>query len=306
MDNSKKCLVVGANGFIGSHLVDELVEQGYGVRALDIYSGPAKFNSSNQVEAVKADFFDDAAIAKSLEGVEYVFHLFSATTPFTADSDPFADINKNVLRSVQFLEMVVQAKVKKVIFVSSGGAVYGHLAEIKNATEEDAPLPISPYGIGKLTTEYYMAYFKQKFNLDYIVYRLTNPYGPRQASNKNQGVVPIFLNKIQNDEELTIYGNGSSSRDFIYIRDATRMMSESFSKETKFSTYNIGSGAQTDLNTIIDRIAKITGKKPKVEYVEAPKTFLGKTMVSVERFVNEFGDHATTTFEDGIKKTLNH
>ena len=98
----------------------------------------------------------------------YAFHLFSATTPFSSDSDPYADINQNLFRSVQFLEMAVHAKVKKLIFISSGGAVYGHIAEEHGVKETDAPNPVSPYGIVKLATEYYLAYFRRKYGLDYV------------------------------------------------------------------------------------------------------------------------------------------
>jgi UDP-glucose 4-epimerase len=302
--NKGNCLVIGANGFIGSHLVDELVEAGYSVRAMDIYSNTPQFKESENVKVLKADFFDDAAVSAALEGMDYVFHLFSATTPFTADKDPYADINKNLLRNVEFFDLVTKSKVKKVIFVSSGGAVYGHLAESKNASEEDAPLPVSPYGIGKLATEYYMAYYKQKFGMDYIVYRLTNPYGPRQSNNKNQGVIPVFLQKIQAGEELTIYGDGTSSRDFIYIRDATGMMVKSFDKQAHHSTYNICSGQQTDLNMIIKIISEVTAKQPIVNYVEAPKTFLAKTMVSAERFNKEFNIEAQVGFKEGLQSML--
>jgi UDP-glucose 4-epimerase len=301
-----KCLVIGANGFIGSHLVDELAGAGYSVRAVDIYSTPPQFNNSSLVEVVKADFFSDQEMADVLQGCEYIFHLFSATTPFTADNDPYADINKNLLRNVQFFDLITKfPHIKKVVFVSSGGAVYGHLAEAKKVTEQDAPLPVSPYGIGKLATEYYLAYFKQKFGLNYIVYRLTNPYGPRQRANNNQGVIPIFLQKIHNDEELTIYGDGTSSRDFLYIRDATRMMVESFDKQTKHTTYNVGSGRQIDLNTIVKAIAEVSGKKPNVKYLDAPKTFLTKTMVSVERFDQEFSVESHVKLEDGLRLMLN-
>lgn len=299
------CLVIGANGFVGSHLVDELADAGYSVRAFDRFSsGSAKFHNNNKVEVFTGDIFDDQAIHKALKGVDYVFHCFSATTPFASDTDPYGDINLNLLRNVQIFEYCVEAKIKKLIFISSGGAVYGAVSEHKEAEETDAPLPVSPYGIGKLGTEYYLAYFNRKYNLDYISYRLTNPYGPRQAQNSNQGVIPIFINKINAGEELTVYGDGTGSRDYIYIRDATKMMVESFEKNTKFSTYNVGSGKQTDLNEIISSIEGAVGKKSKVKHAEAPKTFLKSSHVSIDRFIKEFGPAHGTPLIDGIKKTL--
>jgi UDP-glucose 4-epimerase len=300
----KKCLVIGGNGFIGSHLVDELSEAGYEVRAFDRFSGPAKFRQDKNVEIFAGDIFDDQAVHAALVGMDYVFHCFSGTTPIASDTDPYSDITLNLLRNVQIFELCVQVGVKKLIFVSSGGAVYGSVSEHKEAEETDAPLPVSPYGIGKLGTEYYLAYFNRKYNLDYVSYRITNPYGSRQASNSTQGVIPIFIRKIQNSEDLTVYGDGSGSRDYIYIRDATRMMVESFAKKTKFSTYNIGSGKQTDLNEIINAIEATTGLKAKVLYADAPKTFLQSSYVSINRFINEFGNESMTSLLDGLKKTI--
>jgi UDP-glucose 4-epimerase len=304
MAHEKTCLVIGANGFIGSHLVDELVTAGYKVRALDRFSGEPQFIGNSQIEVVKADIFDDTAMKAALSNVDYVFHSFSATTPFTSDTDPYTDITQNLLRNVQLFERMVEAKVKKVVFISSGGAVYGHIAEVKEADEEDAPTPVSPYGINKLATEHYLAYFNRKFGLEYLVYRLTNPYGPRQVIRNSQGVIPAFLSKISSGEEITIYGDGTSSRDFVYIRDATKMMVESFTEETKFRTYNLGRGRQTTLNEILDTMKAVIKKPIKVTYVEAPKTFLGKTQVSTKRFTDEFGDHAQTDLLTGIRTML--
>lgn len=303
MQNNNLCLVLGANGFIGSHLVDELVEAGYSVRAFDRFDRDPQFNKSERAEIYKGDIFDSTSLKQSLQNVDFVFHCFSATTPFTSDQDPFSDIDKNLRPSVQIFEQCLQAGVKKVIFLSSGGAVYGNLAEQKPATEDDSATPVSPYGIIKLAIENYLAYFNRKSDLDYIVYRLTNPYGPRQVNN-NQGVIPIFLNKVQNSEELVVYGDGESSRDFLYIRDATKMIVESFNKKAKFKTYNIGSGSQTSLNQIISAIKSVTGKEPIVRYEEAPKTFLQKAQVSTDRYNAEFESRADTTLEDGLSKTI--
>jgi UDP-glucose 4-epimerase len=301
MSNPPKCLIIGANGFIGSHLVDELVEQNYMVRALDRYSRPPQFGSSGNVKVFKGDVFDDDVVSKALENIDYVFHAFSATTPFTSDSDPYSDIDRNILRNVQLLEKIVSAHVKKVVFISSGGVVYGHIAEERAAKETDAPNPVSPYGISKLATEYYLAYFNRKYGLNYIIYRLTNPYGPRQITHNNQGVIPLFINKIQSGEKIIIYGDGNSSRDYIYIRDAAQMITNTFSRETQYAVYNIGSGHQTTLNSIIATIEKITGHKAKLEYKEAPKTFLRKTMISTDRFHHEFMLKSETPLEEGLR-----
>ena len=304
MSNTERCLVIGANGFVGSHLVDELVEAGYTVRAFDRFSKGVRFNESPNVEVIAGDIFDDIAILRALEDVDYVFHSFSATTPFLSDSDPYSDITMNLLRTVQLFEKCVEAKVKKVMFMSSGGAVYGSVAEHRQATEDDMPLPVSPYGIGKLGAEYYLAYFHRKYGLNHVSYRLTNPYGPRQLSNNNQGVIPTFVGKIEAGEEIVIYGDGSGSRDYIYIRDATKMIVDSFKKDTGHTIHNIGSGHKTSVNTIAKTVEEVLGKKAKVVFKEAPKTFLQKSDLSIQRFIDDFGAPRITEFKEGVTKTL--
>ncbi len=304
MSKSGLCLVIGANGFVGSHLVDELDEAGYSVRAFDRFRSAPRYNESKKVEMMAGDIFDDMAISKALAGVDYVFHSFSATTPFTSDSDPYSDITRNLLRNVQLFQKCAETGIKKVMFVSSGGAVYGQVAERKRVDEDDVCLPVSPYGIGKLGAEYYLAYFKRKYDLNYVAYRLTNPYGPRQISNNNQGVIPTFIEKIKAGEELVVYGDGTSSRDYIYVRDATKMMVDIFDRKTKYTVYNIGSGHQTALNDIIDTIENVMEVTVRATHKDVPKTFLQKSEVSIHRFVNEFGPAPRTPLKVGIQKTI--
>lgn len=301
----KKCLVLGANGFVGSYLVEALANNEWiSVRAFDRFSKGPQFAVTPNVEVFRGDIFDDDDLRKALKNVDYVMHSFSATTPFISDTDPYVDISNNLFRSVKIFELCVSAGVEKIGFISSGGAVYGTLAEKKTAHESDPPLPISPYGINKLAIEHYLEYFKRKSGIDYSIYRLTNPYGPRQVAKNNQGVIPTFLDKIYRDEQITIYGDGQSSRDYIYMTDAASMIANSFEHKNKQAIYNIGSGKQTSLNDIIETLAKITGKKIKVNYKESPVTFPQKTMVSVDRFTDEFNLKAKTSLKKGLKSMV--
>lgn len=304
MSKEGRCLVIGANGFVGSHLVDELAEAGYRVRAFDRFRSPAKFKTHKSVEVIAGDIFDDIAILDALKDVQFVFHSFSATTPFTSDSDPYSDITLNLLRNVQLFEKCVEAKVRKVMFLSSGGAVYGRIAENSQARETDRPLPVSPYGIGKLGAEYYLAYFNRKYDLPYVAYRLTNPYGPRQISKHNQGVIPAFAEQIKAGKELVVYGDGTASRDYIFIRDATKMIVKSFVQPMRHTVYNIGSGRQTTINEIIAAMQDVMGTKVKVQHKAVPKTFLQKSEVSMARYIEEFGPLPDTSLPDGLKQTL--
>lgn len=299
------CVVLGANGFVGSHLVDRLAaEPDIAVRAFDRYTRPRQF-ATPRAKMVQGNVGDDDALAKVLAGATYVIHCFSITTPFTADADPYADI-ANLTRSVQIFDMCVRFGVKKVVFISSGGSVYGRLAETNTATEMDAPMPVSPYGIGKLSIEHYLEYFKRKHGLDYIAYRLTNPYGPRQVMKHNQGVIPSFIESFMRHKTITVYGDGSASRDYIFIGDAVDMIARSFRASNAHSVYNIGSGQQTTLNDIIGTLKSAFKKEVPISYQPEPKTFLQKTDVSTERFTQEFGITNIRSLKDGIVQTLMH
>lgn len=304
--SSKTYLILGSNGFIGSHLVDSFSgDEGTTIRAFDRFNREPTFLQRPNVEVVKGDIFNEQDITAALEGVDYVIHCFSATTPFVADADPFKDITDNIENSVKIFSLCSQANVKKVGFISSGGAVYGTAAEKGIVSETDAPLPVSPYGIGKLALEHYLEYFKRTEDLEYIVYRVTNPYGPRQHTKNNQGVIPAFINKIMDGEPITVYGDGSTSRDFIYIEDAARMITDSFEKSNKYPVYNLGSGRETSLNEIIGILKEVLRHKDiQVNYREAPKTFLAKTQVNIRRYTEEFGQPELTSMANGLRLTL--
>ncbi len=284
------CLILGANGFMGSHLVEKLAVNGrLQVKAFDRFSRPPQFEITDNVEIIRGDIFNDAELSRILKGVDLVMHSFSATTPSIADKNPYIDINNNLLRGVKIFELCAAAGVKKVGFISSGGAVYGSVAEKKAAAETDVPLPISPYGINKLSMEHYLEYFKRKTGMDYIAYRLT---------------IPMFLEKINCGEKIIIHGDGTSSRDYIYAEDAATMIAASFTVAHKHSVYNIGSGVQTSVNDIIEALKKVSGKAVTVSYADIPVTFLKKTMVSVERLQEEFKLQSTTSLEEGLRRTL--
>lgn len=300
---SKKCLVIGANGFIGSHLVEGLSKKGFMVRAFDRFTRTRQFSESDNIEIFKGDFFDNEKMDKSLKGVDYLFHCYSSTTPSTADTDPYTDISSNVQRNVQLFERSVKHNVKKIIFISSGGAVYGTLAETKKAAETDAPQPVSPYGIGKLTSEYYLAYFKRSHGLDYVAYRLSNPYGPGQITKNNQGVIPSFIENLYKGKELFVMGDGTSTRDYIYIGDAVSAITRSF-LQAKHNIYNLGSGKQTSINEIINHLKELMMKEPTVRYIEEPKTFLRHSQIDIGLFNKDFGKSSTTELAKGLALTI--
>lgn len=300
-----RCLVLGANGFIGSHLVDELALQGHDVVAFDRFGSKPRFTAKDNVYVVAGDFLNRADLVNVLKDVDYVFHFISTTTPVTAENDPQIDIDTNIRMSVVLFELCVEAKVKRVLFASTGGAIYGQ----GNGTpfkEDDITLPISPYAIGKLTIENYLRYFRVKFNLDSVVFRIANPYGERQPLHSKQGVIPVFLENVILGKPLIVLGDGSMVRDYVYVKDVVKMISSVFSKEVKHEVYNIGSGRGETINEVIGAINSATGKKTEIEHRPAPTTFIKKVTLDTARYNNEFGEVKGWDLKKGISATYEY
>lgn len=301
-----RCLVLGANGFIGSHLVDALVERGHFVRCFGRYkSDSVSFASGDHknIEVFRGDFLNRNDIKKALDDIDYVFHFISTTTPLTAENDPLIDVDTNIKMSVELFGLCAEKSVKKVIFASTGGSIYGDVATEKPISETTYPKPVSPYAIGKLTIENYLRYFKRKYELDYLILRISNPYGPRQNTLSGQGVIPIFLEKIRQNQPLTVYGDGSMVRDYIYVTDAARMISSCFERQGSSDTYNLSSGIGRSVNDLIKIMKDVTRIDVKVETIPAPSTFVRRVILDPSLFTNDFSEEATTSLEEGINKT---
>jgi UDP-glucose 4-epimerase len=299
------CLVLGADGFIGSHLVDRLAEQGHNVRAVDRFKGGVGFNLTGDrpnVQLVTGDFLNRDDLDAALENIEYVFHFVSTTTPATSAKDPMIDIDTNIRGSVQLFELCVQHNIKRVIYPSSGGAIYGQDLP-RPITENDLTEPVSPYAIGKLAIEGYLRYFQETHNLDYLALRISNPYGVRQNLTGNQGVIPIFLNLIHQGLPINVFGDGSMVRDYIYISDLIDMAVRIFDQPTKYHTYNLGTGEGLPLKGLIEAMEATAHKPVKVNYLPSRPTDIEHVLLDISRYREEFGDPKLISLPDGIAKT---
>lgn len=300
-----KCTVLGADGFIGSHLVEALVVQGHTVKAFDRFKNgqPASLPKNLVgVEIVAGDFLNRHDLEEVVKGSDYVFHLVSTTTPATSGLDPLLDIETNIRMSVELFEICRQHKVKRVIFPSTGGAIYGRDQE-EAFRESDLAQPLSPYAIGKLAIEGYLAYYQHAYGLDYLALRISNPYGERQNIVGNQGVIPIFLNLIKHNQPLNIYGDGSNIRDYIYIKDLVRIIADIFEKPTKHRLYNIGSSEAVSLLDLIKSMETTTGKKIKIVHKPMRPTDVHTVRLDLERLNDEFDGLELTDLHHGLAKT---
>lgn len=310
MENSpERALVLGANGFIGSHVVDSLSERGYAVRAFGSFGDDTvRFNQSENVEIYQGNFLNRAEIKDALEDVDYVFHLISTTTPATAEADPMVDIETNIQGSVAlFQECVARGGIKRVLYTSSGGTVYGERQGDQAFSEEEPLRPISPYAIGKVTIENYLRYFNVKHGLSSTSFRIANPYGPRQPKHRKQGVIPIFLDKAMNQEALSVLGDGSMVRDYVYVRDIADMMVETLKHNPQYDVYNLGSGKGYSLAEILVSIENVTGQKPEVSYSQdVPSTFIHTSILDSSRYSEEFGDKNLIDLDTGVALTYDY
>ncbi len=294
--------MIGGNGFIGSHVVDALVARGHTVSAFDRFGRPGTQFASAGVTVIPGDFLNVSDVRAAVEGQDVVLHLLSTTDPATAENDPTLDIRTNVLASVELFKSCVDARTPRVVFASTGGAIYGD-QDSTRFSETDLTLPVSPYAIGKLAIENYLAYFRRKHDLESTVFRISNPYGTRQNPRKRQGVIPIFLRRLADSEPVTVFGDGSMVRDYLYVEDLAQMIAEAAPASPRHAVYNLGSGRGVSLREILTTIAAATGREPQVVHRPLPPTFVDHVTLDVTRFESEFASRPTTTLLDGISRT---
>lgn len=295
-------LVIGANGFLGSHLVDALSLAGHRVSAFDRFSTGILNFVANDVRMIKGDFLSRSDIEDAVRGQDYVFHFLSTTTPVTAENDPTFDLRTNVAQTVELLEACVAASVQHFYFASTGGAIYGP-QDKQEYKESDPARPISPYGIGKLTLENYLGYFKAKHQLISTSFRISNPFGSRQNTNRKQGLIPIALRQIALDEAVMRMGDGEMVRDYVYVNDLVRMITKFVGKRPKHAVYNIGSGTGLSVNDVLEALRRVSARDFKVLDVPKPATFVERVVLDTRRFDDEFGKVPLTSFDRALLQT---
>jgi UDP-glucose 4-epimerase len=295
------CLVLGGNGFIGSHVTEHLRECGHKVTVFDRVSNPFVCPLSD-VEYIYADFENETQLAKALAGQDVVIHLISTTVPATSNLDPVFDIQSNVVLTVKLLQACVAAGVKKVIFSSSGGTVYG-IPQTLPIPESHPTNPISSYGITKLMTEKYLALFSHLYGIEYLVLRTANAYGERQNPQRKQGVITVFLWRLKHEESIRIWGDGSVVRDYIYVQDVAEACVQAAGKDTESHIFNIGSGVGRSLTEILDLLSQVTGLAPKLEWAVARPLDVPANVLTISLAQQQLGWQPTTDLYTGIQRT---
>jgi UDP-glucose 4-epimerase len=298
--------VLGANGFLGSHIVDALAARGHLVIAFDKFdSRPNQFALAQNVRVVDGDFFNAAELSLALVDADTVIHLVSTTTPIAAEADPIRDIAQNLLGSVTlFQQCAALSNVQRVVFSSSGGTVYG--PAIAALLHEDMPTrPVSPYGICKLATENYLAFFGATTGLSSVSLRVANPYGDRQPLGRNQGVIPVFIENLLQGRPVMVYDDGAMVRDFIHIWDVSAAFVTVVEAESpQHRVYNVGSGVGKSVAEVLNTVAKAIDVVPVVEHQPTPRSFVPAAVLDTTRFRSEFGWEPQLELAAGIAQTV--
>ena len=255
-----KIVVTGGAGFIGSHLVDHFIAAGHEVWVIDDLSSGDKRNLNPKAKLHPMDLLDPKIPGLIAEiGPDVLCHHAAQMDVRRSVADPMFDASVNILGFINLLEAGKQSGLKKVIFASSGGAIYGEQEKFP-ASEEHPTRPASPYGVSKLTGENYLAYYHTTFNIPYVALRYANVYGPRQNFKGEAGVIAIFIDQLLTGKTPVINGDGKQTRDFVYVSDVAA--ANLLALESSYvGGINIGTGAETDLVTLYDKICRQVGLK---------------------------------------------
>lgn len=298
----RPCLVLGAGGFIGTNLCRHLLRQGAKVHG---FGRTRSF--ADALEGVTwsyGDFADAAAVARAVEGNELVFHLVSGSLPESSNRDPAADLAGNVLHTLHLLEVCRMSEVRKVVFASSGGTVYGVPTQIP--IPETAPTdPIAAYGVSKLATEKYLALYRYLHGLDYVVLRIANPFGPYQAGDRRQGVIAAFAQQALRGETIEIWGDGEVVRDFVYIDDVVEAIAAAALYRGPHRIFNVGQGAGRSINQVLRDIetALELGPLPKL-YKPGRLTDVPINVLDIGLIGRELGWRPREDWLSGLRATF--
>lgn len=297
-----KCLLLGGNGFLGRHIGSTLLDHGHEVVVFDRPTDEY-FVGDPRIEYFYGDFLNIGDVNFAVEGCDIIFHLVSTTLPNNSNADMLYDIDSNVMGTVKMLSSALKNNIKKVIFASSGGTIYGVPNEIPTK-EHHSINPICSYGICKLAIEKYLNLFYSIYGLDYTVLRVANAYGEGQRTEAKQGAVGVFIGKALKHKSIEVWGDGNVIRDYIYVKDVAKAFYAAMLHNGNEKVFNIGCGVGKSLNDILDVIELELGIEVNRKYlpnriIDVPVSILDCTLA-----INELSWAPTTSFSEGISKTI--
>ena len=294
--------IIGSEGFIGRELNNSLSRY----KGHKIYNFGEESNSKfGQSNYSKINLNDIQKNKRIFESFDLVYYLATASIPASSFHDPLIDVNLNLIPFLNFLEAINSSKVKKVVFTSSGGTIYGASNNLIN--EESIKNPESPHGIIKLTMEYFLEYNLKKSGINYNIFRIANTYGENQNTSKGLGLINTILEKVILKKQIEIFGDGSFKRNYIYNKDVAMALSSVVNQNLEISEiYNLASSESYSINEVLEIIQEIIKEPLDVKYVNSRKSDLRSILIDNSKFTEAHPKFRFTEILNGIKNTYNH
>jgi UDP-glucose 4-epimerase len=300
-----RVLVTGGAGFIASHVIDRLIAADHNVACVDDLSTGQTINVNPKADFFKADVRDTPQMAKIFDTwrPEMVSHHAAQVNLRKAVDEPLHDASINVLGTVNLLKLGVDRKIRKFVFVSSGGAVYGDPERLP-VDESHPTRPLSPYGASKLCGECYVLLYNRTSKLDYAILRYSNVYGPRQNPKGEAGVMAIFSMQMLAGEQPTIFGDGTKTRDYVYVEDVAEANLAVLTQPNSQGCFNLGTGVETSDFEVFAAVRDAVGIKMEPRYTDFRPGEVYKTCLDCSLARTKLGWEAKTPFAEGAKKTV--
>jgi UDP-glucose 4-epimerase len=298
-----KILVTGGAGFIGSHVTDAFVAAGHDVLVVDDLSTGKRENLNPKARFHQLDIVDPKVVELIRDERPAVLDLHAAQMDVRRSvADPLFDARVNVLGTITLLEAARRANVRRVLFVSSGGAAYGEQTDFP-APETHPTNPVSPYGVSKRSGELYAFFYQAEYHIPFVALRYSNVYGPRQDPHGEAGVVAIFSEKMLRGEPVTVNGDGKQTRDYVYVGDVVRANLLAL-ESTATGPFNVGTGVETDVNTLAAELLRASGSRSEVRHGPAKQGEQRRSVIDSRRAAELLGWRPEVSLEDGLGRTV--
>jgi UDP-glucose 4-epimerase len=299
-----KCVIFGGGGFIGSAIADRLLRDGHTLR---IFERPRVlpyrvFDKGEEVEWLTGDMLSIHDVRDAIEGTDAVLHLVSFTLPKSSNDDLVYDVQTNLVSTIQLLNAMVSQGIKKIVFISSGGTVYG-IPKYLPIDEQHPTNPLVSYGITKLAIEKYLLMFEYLHGIKASILRVTNPFGQRQRVETAQGAVTVFLHRALRRETIDIWGDGSITRDYLHISDVAEAFARALDYTGPDSVFNVSSGAGTSLNELISVLEDVLGRPVACRYLDRRPFDVPVSILSNALAREQLGWAPQITLREGITRT---
>lgn len=299
-----RTLILGGSGFMGSHAVDRFLASGHDVSVYDLSTERYRRKAGNVRHHV-GDLGNVGALEETIaSGFDAVLHFISTTTPKSSNNSPEFDIQSNLVNTVHLLDICAKHKVRKVVFLSSGGTIYGDIGEADAVNEQHPVQPLCSYAVTKLSIEHYLHIYRHLHGLDFVSLRISNPYGERQNPEVALGAVTVFLHRVLNHQPIEVWGDGSVVRDFIYAGDVAEAVYLATTMPIS-GVFNVGSGTGLSLRDLITEIADVVDIKPQIKWMPSRPFDVPRIVLDSSKFRTATGWTCTRSFREGLTRTAN-